>query len=141
MIKLVYPAVLAEADIMSCDVRITSSIVLDRCSPLTHFRSQPYCANRSMSLIKDTLLLPATFNRSSPAGLARVVAASRFPAPRLPSLVADHPGLNVELVVGDCFDDTIDDGLDLAVQTGEITDASLVSTTRRPRHPDDCGGF
>jgi DNA-binding transcriptional LysR family regulator len=114
---------------MSCDVRNRSSIVLDCCSPRTHFRSQPHCGNRSMSLVKDTPHLPATFNRSSPASLVRVrvsVAAGRFLAPRLPPLLADHPGLKVELVVGDRLDDMIDDGLDLAVHTGEITDASLV---------------
>ena len=41
---------------------------------------------------------------ASPVGLVRVgvtVAASRLLAQRLPILLADHPGLKVELVVGD----------------------------------------
>jgi DNA-binding transcriptional LysR family regulator len=67
--------------------------------------------------------------RSSPSGLVRVgvtATASRFLSPRLPSLLADHPKLRVELVIGDRFSDMIDSRLDLAVHVGEIKDASLV---------------
>ena len=67
--------------------------------------------------------------RSSAVGLVRVgitVAAARFLAPRLSVLLADHPGLKVELVVGDRFGDMIEDRLDLAVRRGAITDTSLV---------------
>ena len=66
---------------------------------------------------------------ASPVGLVRVgvtVAASRLLAQRLPTLLADHPGLKVELVVGDRLGDMIEDRLDLAMRVGEITDASLV---------------
>jgi DNA-binding transcriptional LysR family regulator len=66
---------------------------------------------------------------ASPVGLVRVgvtVTGSRFLAQRLPTLLADHPGLKVELVVGDRFGDMIEDRLDLAVRVGEVTDASLV---------------
>jgi DNA-binding transcriptional LysR family regulator len=67
-----------------------------------------------------------------PVGLVRVgatVASSRFLAQRLPTLLADHPGLKVELVVSDRLGDMIEDRLDLAMRVGDITDASLV--TRR----------
>jgi DNA-binding transcriptional LysR family regulator len=66
---------------------------------------------------------------ASPIGLVRVgvtVTGSRFLAQRLPTLLADHPGLKVELVVGDRFGDMIEDRLDLAMRVGEVTDASLV---------------
>jgi DNA-binding transcriptional LysR family regulator len=66
---------------------------------------------------------------ASPFGLVRVgvtVTASRFLAQRLPAMLADHPGLKVELVVSDRFGDMIEDRLDLALRVGEITDASLV---------------
>jgi DNA-binding transcriptional LysR family regulator len=66
---------------------------------------------------------------ATPVGLVRVgvtVAASRFLAQRLPILLADHPGLKVELVVGDRFGDMIEDRLELAMRVGEVTDASLV---------------
>jgi DNA-binding transcriptional LysR family regulator len=66
---------------------------------------------------------------ASPVGLVRVgvtARASSFLAQRLPTLLADHPGLRVELVVSDRFSDMIEDRLDLAIHVGEITDASLV---------------
>ena len=66
---------------------------------------------------------------ASVVGLVRVgvtVTAIRFLAQRQPILLADHPGLKVELVVSDRFGDMIEDRLDLAVRVGEITDASLV---------------
>lgn len=67
--------------------------------------------------------------RTSPVGLVRVgitVVAARFFSQRVPILLADHPGLKVELVVSDRFGDMIEDRLDLAVRSGDITDASLV---------------
>jgi len=67
---------------------------------------------------------------ASPVGLVRVgvtVAASRLLAQRLPTLLADHPGLKVELVVGDRLGDMIEERLDLAMRVGEIKDASLVA--------------
>src|SRR3984885_15355812 len=66
---------------------------------------------------------------ASPVGLVRVgvtVTASRFLAQRLPTLLADHPGLKVVLVVNDRFGDMIEDRLDLAMRVGEVADASLV---------------
>jgi DNA-binding transcriptional LysR family regulator len=66
---------------------------------------------------------------ASPVGLVRLgvpVTGSHFLAQRLPTLLADHPGLKVELVVSDRFGDMVEDRLDLAVRIGEITDASLV---------------
>jgi DNA-binding transcriptional LysR family regulator len=67
---------------------------------------------------------------ASPVGLVRVgvtVAASRLLAQRLPTLLADRPGLKVELVVGDRLGDMIEDRLDLAMRVGEIKDPSLVA--------------
>ena len=65
-----------------------------------------------------------------PVGLVRVgttVTSMRFLSQRLPALLADHPGLKVELVVGDRLGDMIEDRLDLAMRFGEITDTSLVA--------------
>jgi DNA-binding transcriptional LysR family regulator len=67
---------------------------------------------------------------SSPTGLVRVglsVSAGRFMAPRLPTLLAQHPGLRVELVMRDQFSDMVEERLDLALRGGEIADASLVA--------------
>jgi DNA-binding transcriptional LysR family regulator len=66
----------------------------------------------------------------SPVGVVRVgimVAASHFLAPRLPALLANRPGLKVELVVSDTYGDMIEDRLDLAMRVGEITDASVIA--------------
>lgn len=98
-------------------------------------------------------------HRSAAVGLVRVgvtATASRFLTQRLPVLLAEHPKLRVELVVRDRFDDMIEARLDLALHTGDVTDASLVvrkagsSTARvvvaapdyirkhgRPATPDD----
>lgn len=68
-------------------------------------------------------------HRLSPAGLVRVgvtATASRFLSQRLPSLLADHPKLRVELVVSDRFNDMVKSRLDLAVHAGEIKDSSVV---------------
>lgn len=65
----------------------------------------------------------------SPVGLVRVgvtVVSSRFLALGLPTLLDSHPGLKVELVVGDRLGDMIEDRLDLAMRIGEIKDESLV---------------
>jgi len=67
---------------------------------------------------------------ASPVGLVRVgitVAASHLLAERLPTLLVDHPGLKVELVVSDRFGDLVEERLDLAMRVGEIKDASLVA--------------
>lgn len=66
---------------------------------------------------------------SSPVGMVRVgipVAAARFLAPRFSLLLAAHPGLKVDLVVSDRLGDMVDDRLDVAMRSGEITDGSLV---------------
>ena len=79
--------------------------------------------------------IEAALGRQSalPVGLVRVgatVTSVRFLAQRLPALLADHPGLKVELVVGDRLGDMIEDRLDLAMRVGEITDTSLVARRR-----------
>jgi DNA-binding transcriptional LysR family regulator len=67
--------------------------------------------------------------RSFPVGLVRVghpVAATRFLAPRIPALLARHPGLKIELVVSDQLGDMIEDRLALAKRTSEVVDRSLI---------------
>lgn len=66
--------------------------------------------------------------RSSPAGLVRVgvpVAGAYFLAPRIPLLLARHPGLKVELVAHDRLGDMVEERLDLALHRGELNDSSL----------------
>jgi DNA-binding transcriptional LysR family regulator len=61
------------------------------------------------------------------------LAASRFLAQRLPTLLADHPGLEVELVVGDRLGDMIEDRLDLAMRLGEISECVTGGAPERYR--------
>ncbi len=66
----------------------------------------------------------------SPVGLVRLgtsVAGGLFLTARLPALLERHPGLRVELVIRDQFSDMVEDRLDLAWRSGEITDVSLVA--------------
>ena len=69
--------------------------------------------------------------RGSPAGLVRLGCPSVFGrtyiVPHLGDMLARYPGLSVELVVGDNVVDLIQEGLDLAIRVGEITDVSLVA--------------
>src|ERR1700742_2767600 len=77
----------------------------------------------------ETLEAALAQHSAAPVGLVRVgvtVAASRPLAQHLPTLLADHPGLKVELVVSDRFGDMIEERLDLAMRAGDIADASLV---------------
>lgn len=67
---------------------------------------------------------------SSPTGLVRLglsVAAARFVAARIHTLLERHPGLRVELVATDQLGDMIEERLDLALRSGAIADASLVA--------------
>src|SRR6201991_1537616 len=64
---------------------------------------------------------------AAPVGLVRVgvtVAASRLLAQRLPALLADHPGLKVELVVGDRLGDMIEERLGPAGANGEANEGA-----------------
>lgn len=66
---------------------------------------------------------------TAPVGLVRVgitAVAARLLAQRLPKLLAEHPGLKVELVVSDHYGDMVEDRLDLALRVGTVTDASLI---------------
>ncbi len=68
--------------------------------------------------------------RTSPSGLVRVgvtMAGASLVAPRLFGLLAQYPGLKVELVVRDRLGDMIEERLDVAVQVGQPADSSLMA--------------
>src|SRR3984893_8265090 len=77
--------------------------------------------------------LEAALGRQSASAVGLVPVAvptttSRFLVQRLPTLLADHPGLKVELVVSDRFGDMIEDRLHLPMPGGGTTGGALVGT-------------
>ncbi len=69
--------------------------------------------------------------RASPSGLVKLGCPAVFGrvyiAPRIGLLLARYPDLVVELVIEDDVVDMVQQGLDVSVRTGEITDPSLVA--------------
>jgi DNA-binding transcriptional LysR family regulator len=66
---------------------------------------------------------------SAPTGLVRVGLSAAAPinlVPRMGVLFERYPGLSVELVVRDSFADLVEERLDVAVQAGQPSDASVV---------------
>lgn len=86
---------------------------------------------RQLMEVADEMELALGRQSSSPTGLVRLgttIAGGLVLAPRLPLLLARHPGLKVELVMRDQFSgDMIEDRLDLEWRSGDIADASLVA--------------
>ena len=66
-----------------------------------------------------------------PAGVLRlatpVVFGRLHVIPRLAAFLARYPDVSVDVVMSDSFVDMVEQGIDLAVRVGEITDASLVA--------------
>lgn len=70
--------------------------------------------------------------RSSPTGLVRVgtpVGIGSWMVSHLPDLLKQHPGLVVELVLGDQFGNMIDERLDIAIIGQDPPDESLIART------------
>ncbi|HUI58677.1 MAG TPA: LysR family transcriptional regulator [Steroidobacteraceae bacterium] len=68
--------------------------------------------------------------RSSPTGVVRLgipVAATPWLVPRIGELLREHPGLVVQLVIGDRIGDMIEDRLDVALIGRDLPDNSLIS--------------
>jgi DNA-binding transcriptional LysR family regulator len=66
----------------------------------------------------------------TPAGKVRIglpVGAAMLLTPRLGLLLGRYPGLTVEFIVRDTFDDLIEERLDVAFRVGQTTDASVVT--------------
>lgn len=69
--------------------------------------------------------------RSSPAGLVRLgcpgVFGKIYIAPRMARLLGRYPELSIDLSMTDSVVDIVQEGLDLSIRIGEVTDASLVA--------------
>ena len=69
-------------------------------------------------------------HRTSPTGLVRVglsAGASILLVPRMRLLFERYPDLSLELVVRDNFGDLVEERLDVAMQTGQPSDSSVIA--------------
>jgi DNA-binding transcriptional LysR family regulator len=69
--------------------------------------------------------------RSKPSGLLRIATPVVFGrlhiVPRLPAFLKRYPDVSIDLVMSDTFTDLAEQGIDLAIRVGEITDPGLIA--------------
>ena len=69
--------------------------------------------------------------QASPTGVVRVTAAHAFSrlyvVPRLPKFFARYPDVGVEMLDSDRTSNLVEEGIDLAIRNGALTDSSLVA--------------
>jgi DNA-binding transcriptional LysR family regulator len=69
--------------------------------------------------------------KGSPSGRLRLASAVVFGRlhliPRLPAFMARYPDIEIDLVMADGFADLVEEGIDLAIRVGEITEPGLVA--------------
>lgn len=88
---------------------------------------------RSRDLLEELTALRSTLARDPdrPTGRLRVSCATTFGqhflAPMLLEFMAEHPELQVELVLNDRWFDVVEEGIDVAVRIGPLPDARLVA--------------
>jgi DNA-binding transcriptional LysR family regulator len=77
--------------------------------------------------------------KGKPSGKLRIAASVVFGRlhviPRLPRFMARYPDIEIDLLMNDGFSDLVEEGIDLSIRVGLITDNSLIArrigTTRR----------
>ena len=69
--------------------------------------------------------------RGNPSGLLRLATPVVFGrlhiVPRLPAFLARFPDVSVEVVMSDGFADLVEQGIDVAIRVGEVTDPGLIA--------------
>lgn len=69
--------------------------------------------------------------RGKPSGLLRLATPVVFGrlhiVPRLPAFLARFPDVSVEVVMSDSFADLVEQGIDVAIRVGEVTDPGLIA--------------
>lgn len=101
---------------------------------LTLTEDGQYLLGYARQMIETAAEMSATMSRQhrTPTGLVRIgmpAGAARLLVSRLQEFLERHPGLAVELLVGDRFDNLVEERLDLVIQGGAVNDASLVTRT------------
>jgi DNA-binding transcriptional LysR family regulator len=92
-------------------------------------------ATRILSDVEDATLSVSRL-QASPRGCLRINAPMSFSflhlAPALPDFLARYPEIEVDLVMNDRKVDLIDEGFDMAVRIGRLTDSSLIARRLSP---------
>lgn len=69
--------------------------------------------------------------KGKPSGTLRLACAVVFGrlhvVPRLPRLLVRYPELSIDLIMNDGFTDLVEEGIDLAMRVGLVTDANLIA--------------
>lgn len=69
--------------------------------------------------------------RGKPSGLLRLATPVVFGrlhiVPRLPDFLARYPDVSVEIIMSDGFADLVEQGVDVAIRVGEVTDPGLIA--------------
>lgn len=78
----------------------------------------------------DDAILSASSLQSTPRGCLRINAPMSFGflhlAPALPDFLRRYPDIQVDMVMNDRLVDLVDEGFDVAVRIGRLTDSSLI---------------
>jgi DNA-binding transcriptional LysR family regulator len=88
---------------------------------------------RAKRAVEETAeaVLAARGTASGLSGKLRVSAAVCFArlhiVPRLPEFLADHPDLELELILDDRYIDLVDEGIDLALRMGVLADSNMTA--------------
>jgi len=81
--------------------------------------------------------------QASPQGQLRIAAPTTFGEGYLTRIVAEYlqqqPGVSIELVLADRFVNLVDEGFDLAVRIGSLSDSSLIARRLAPMQIVTCG--
>ncbi|WP_128565308.1 LysR family transcriptional regulator [Methylobacterium crusticola] len=93
---------------------------------------------RALRLLREAeeIEQAAVTARSEPAGTLKVTAPSpvgvHLLAPALPRFRERFPKLSVDLRLGDRFADLIEEGIDVAIRVGDLSDSRLISRRLAP---------
>lgn len=86
---------------------------------------------RARTLIGDYQQAIQDSSKSQLNGLLRITAPVQFGRKHIAPLVLDfiecYPGIQVELLLNDSYQDLLEQGLDIAVRIGQLRDSSLVA--------------
>ncbi|QRK11483.1 LysR family transcriptional regulator [Archangium minus] len=86
---------------------------------------------------RDEAFLAVSDLQGTPKGLLRMTSAvtygERFIVPLVNAFMARHPGLRVDIHLTNQTVDLVQEGFDLAIRLGRLTDSTLVATRLAPR--------